>query len=145
MVGLGREVHVAPPDHDEVAHYPGVHQGRNQDLKIVRQNGRLVCFPQKGWGLGSGLCPIPELDFFEMFVLILCILEAFRCRMLGNSYVFIFAICRFWSNSLEHSANFKCIENILSFKINLKTHFIFYRIATHACKQYDRCATFGHF
>ena len=39
-------------------------------------------FAKRGWGLGRGLCPIPNLDFFEILVLIWCILEALRCRML---------------------------------------------------------------
>ena len=38
-----------------------------QDLKIVRQNEKLVCFRQEGWGLGRGTVPPPQFSLFFKF------------------------------------------------------------------------------
>ena len=58
-------------------------KARNQDLKIVKQNEELVCVSPKGGGAWGGGAVPPSLipKFFEILVLISCILEAFRCRM----------------------------------------------------------------
>ena len=68
----------------EVSRSGHSYQARNQDLKIVRQKLKVGLFSPKGGGdWGGGLCPHPQFtDFFEILVLIWCILEAFRCRIL---------------------------------------------------------------